>query len=107
MIGVEVTDRLDGIKPSELVVGDVVADLQQVEFDRNVLVQAANWRLSSRLPSKLVQQIISRANGFATRPPKLTDPSRDAADRCDNRVRTDRRRVSADVLDQTTVRGAE
>jgi hypothetical protein len=50
VIGVEVTDRLDDVEPSEIVLGDVVADLQQVEFDRNVLVQAANWRLRSAFP---------------------------------------------------------
>ena len=34
-----------------VVLGDVVADLQQVEFDRMVLVQAGNWGLRGQFRS--------------------------------------------------------
>ena len=45
VVRVVATDRFDGIELAEIVLGDVVADLQQVEFDRMVLVQAGNWGL--------------------------------------------------------------
>ena len=62
------TDRFDDIEPAEIVLGDVVADLQQVEFDLMVLVQAGNWGLRGRFRAKLVQQMVQRAYGFGTRP---------------------------------------
>ena len=45
MVRVVATDRFDDIELAEIVLGDVVADLQQIEFDRMVLVQAGNWGL--------------------------------------------------------------
>ena len=59
MVRVVATDRFDDIEPAEIVLGDVVADLQQVEFDRMVLVQAGNWGLRGQFRSKLVQQMFN------------------------------------------------